>query len=107
MGTGYFLDSSMIERSRARSINQRAEERLPPTSETAVLDYRGRRHVVRLGNVSASGAMVIFAHVPNIGENVTLQLLDRGRIPAQVRWVGDGRIGLSFCGQHGEALEWR
>jgi len=47
-------------------------------------------------NLSASGAMVIFPHVPHIGEKLRLQLLDRGQIFAQVRWVKDGRIGLSF-----------
>jgi hypothetical protein len=34
--------------------------------------------------------------VPHIGEKLRLQLLDRGQIFAQVRWVKDGRIGLSF-----------
>lgn len=96
MASGYFLDGSMIERSAARKIDERFEERVTPASETAVMQYRGRRHVVRMGNISASGAMVAFALVPNIGEIVVLQLLDRGRVPAQVRWVRDGRIGLAF-----------
>lgn len=86
----------MVERSNARSINERAEARLPAASSTAVLEFRGRRHVVRLGNLSPSGAMVIFSHAPNIGERLTLQLLDRGLVTAQVRWVKDGKIGLSF-----------
>ena len=98
MAPGFFLDGSMIERSSARRIDERAEARVPPASETAVLDYRGRRHVVRMGNVSDGGAMVSFALVPNIGEEVVLQLLDRGRVAAQVRWVRDGRIGLAFSG---------
>ena len=67
-------------------------------SGTAVLEFRGRKHVVRLVNVSPGGAMVIFPHVPNIGERLPLQLLDRGAVSAQVRWVKDGRIGLSFPG---------
>jgi hypothetical protein len=41
--------------------------------------------------------MVIFPHVPHIGETLTLQLLDRGLISAKVMWVKDGRIGLSFA----------
>jgi hypothetical protein len=41
--------------------------------------------------------MVIFPHIPNIGERLPLQLLDRGLVSAQVRWVKDGRIGLSFA----------
>lgn len=41
--------------------------------------------------------MILFAHVPNMGEVLGLQLLDRGCVSAQVRWVKDGRIGLSFA----------
>jgi len=52
---------------------------------------------VRLVNVSSSGAMVIFPYVPHIGEQLSLQLLDHGQVPSQVRWVKDGRIGLSFA----------
>ena len=96
VASGYFLDGSMIERGTARSINERGETRQPSASSTAVLEFRGRRHVVRLGNVSPSGAMVIFSHTPNIGERLTLQLLDHGLVTAQVRWVKDGKIGLSF-----------
>jgi len=66
-------------------------------SNTAVLEFRGRKHVVQLVNISPSGAMVIFPHMPNIGERLPLQLLERGVVVAQVRWVRDGRIGLSFA----------
>ena len=58
---------------------------------------RQRKHVVRLVNISKSGAMVIFPHIPNIGECLPLQLLDQGLVTAQVRWVKDGRIGVSFA----------
>ena len=51
--------------------------------------------------------MVIFPHVPNIGERLKLQLLDRGQVTAQVRWVKDGRIGLSFTAPAGVAGRWR
>jgi PilZ domain len=97
VASSYFLDGSMIPRSEARSIDERTEVRHPSLSSTAVLDFRGRKHVVRLVNVSPSGAMVIFPHAPNIGERLLLQLLDRGGIWAQVRWVRDGRIGVSFA----------
>lgn len=96
MASGFFLDGAMIPRSEARHIDERAEPRHAAASSTAVLDFRGRKHVVRLINVSQSGAMVIFPSVPNIGERLTLQLLDRGIVTSQVRWVKDGRIGLSF-----------
>lgn len=97
MASGYFLDGGMIPRGETRSIDERGELRHSAVSNTAVLEFRGRRHVVRLVNVSPGGAMVIFPHVPNIGERLPLQLLDRGLVSAQVRWVKDGRIGLSFA----------
>ena len=98
MASTFFLDGSMIPRTATRSIDERAEMRHAAVSGTAVLEFRGRKHVIRLLNISPSGAMVIFPHVPNIGERLTLQLLDRGLVSAQVRWVKDGRIGLSFAG---------
>ena len=97
MASGFFLDGGMIPRSARRSIDERGEMRAPSASSTAVLEFRGRNHVVRLINVSGSGAMVIFPYVPHIGETLRLQLLDRGQVSAQVRWVKDGRVGLSFA----------
>ena len=96
MASSFFLDGAMIPRTAERTIDERAELRHAAVSSTAVLDFRGRKHVVRLVNISACGAMVIFPHVPNIGERLVLQLLDRGVVSAQVRWVKEGRIGLSF-----------
>jgi hypothetical protein len=97
VASGYFLDGSMIPRSEKRGIDERNEVRHPSLSSTAVLEFRGRKHVIRLVNVSSSGAMVVFPLTPNIGERLLLQLLDRGAVWAQVRWVKDGRIGLSFA----------
>ena len=101
MASSFLLDGSMIPRSGARSIDERGEPRCESASSTAVLEFRGRKHVVRLVNVSPSGAMVVFPHMPNIGERLPLQILDRGAVSAQVRWVRDGRIGLSFAAPRG------
>ncbi|HEX6742517.1 MAG TPA: PilZ domain-containing protein [Sphingomicrobium sp.] len=97
MASGFTLEGGMIPRSAKRSVDERLEERLPAASGTAALEFRGRNHVVRLVNLSESGAMVIFPYVPHIGEKLRLQLLDRGQVTAQVRWVRDGRVGLSFA----------
>jgi hypothetical protein len=86
----------MIPRTEQRAIDERSEARYASVSSTGVLEFRGRKHVVRLVNISSSGAMVIFPHVPNIGERLVLQLLDRGIVSSQVRWVKEGRIGVSF-----------
>ena len=96
MASSYSLDGSMIPRSESRTIDERDEARYPASSSTAVMQFRGRKHVVRLINVSKSGAMVIFPHTPNIGEKLPLQILDHGLLTAQVVWVKDGRLGLSF-----------
>ena len=76
-------------------------------SSTAVLEFRGRKHVVRLVNVSPSGAMVIFPHIPNIGERLPLQILDRGVV------IGTGALGQGrphrpvLRGPRGVARRWR
>ena len=45
--------------------------------------------------------MVIFPLVPHIGEQVSIQLVGQGQVSATVRWVRDGRIGVSFDNKHG------
>lgn len=92
----FSLDGSMIPRNVRRMFDERVEPRSNSESQTAVLEMRGRRHVVRLVNVSRSGAMLAFAMVPNIGEKVRLDMLGRSGVGAQILWVRDGRIGVNF-----------
>ncbi len=99
MAAKFSLHGAMIPRTVKRIVDERSEERSPAGSETAVIEFRGRKHVVRLVNSSPSGAMVIFSQVPHIGEQVSLQLLEQGQVSAKVRWVRDGRIGINFDGQ--------
>lgn len=96
MSGRFSLDGGMIPRSVKRVFDQRSEERISAESQTAVLEFRGRKHVVRLVNISPSGAMIIFPLTPNIGEEMSLQLLDRAAVRGRVMWVRDGRIGVSF-----------
>ena len=86
----------MIPRSVRRMFEERGEQRIETESQTGVLALRGKNHVVQLVNLSRSGAMVRFAADAHIGEIVTLQLLDRGTIDGQVRWLRDGRMGVGF-----------
>lgn len=81
-----------------RLLNGRAEERIDTESQTAVLNHRGHRHVVRVANISASGAMIVFSGDLAAGDELMLQLLDRGSVTGQARWVRDGRVGVSFNG---------
>jgi hypothetical protein len=92
----FHLDDGASRYGAAPMVERRAEERTPVTSGTAVLEFRGRRRLVRVVNVSDSGAMVIFPDAADVGERLSIQLLDRGVVSAQVRWVKDGRIGLTF-----------
>lgn len=79
-----------------RLLDERAEDRADPISQTAIMNHDGRRHVVRLVNLSASGAMIAFHGAMTEGDAVTLQLLDQAAVAAQVRWVRDGRVGINF-----------
>ena len=80
-----------------RLLDQRVERRDEGDSQTAILNYRGHRHVVRIANLSSSGAMIVFQGDLSEGDEVMLQLLDHGPVTAQVRWVRDGRVGISFA----------
>ena len=90
------MGGAAVPRRDPSAVERRSEVREPVSSGTAVLEFRGRRHLVRVVNVSDSGAMVIFPSIPDVGERLMLQLLDRGVVSSQVRWVKDGRIGLTF-----------
>ena len=78
-------------------FDERSEPREEAESQPAALELRGRKHMVRLVNLSPSGAMVICQALPHIGEQVALHLSDRGRVYGQVCWVRDGRIGVNFA----------
>ncbi|WP_260483196.1 PilZ domain-containing protein [Sphingomicrobium flavum] len=96
MAGKHTLEGGMIPRSVKRMFDERSEPREETDLKTAMLGYRGASHVVRLVNISQSGAMVIFDQMPHIGEKVTLQLLEQGEVAAVVRWVRGGSIGINF-----------
>lgn len=86
----------MIPRTVKRLLDQRQEPRLPVDDKSAVLTIGANDHLVELLNISAGGAMLGFSGGVHVGERVTLQLLDRGSVRGQVRWIRDGRIGVSI-----------
>ena len=96
MSSRFHLHGDMIPRAVKRVFDERAEERIDAGSSTAALSLRNRNYVVTLVNLSRSGAMIRFNGEAHIGESVSLQLLDRGAIAGQVRWLRDGRMGVSF-----------
>jgi len=96
MTSRFQLDGGMIPRSVKRMFDERAEDRLEAESQTAVLTIRGRNHIVSVVNLSRSGVMFRFSGEAHIGESVAVQMLDRGTISAQVRWLRDGQMGVYF-----------
>lgn len=97
MAAKFSLDGTMIPRTVKRMFDERGEGRVETESQTAVLTLRGRNHIVSVVNLSSSGVMVRFSGDAHIGESVSVQLLDRGTISAQVRWLRDGRMGVYFA----------
>lgn len=81
-----------------RLLDPRVEQREAADVQTALMNHRGVRHVVRVADMSASGAMIVFEGDLAEGDEVVLQLLDHGSVKGQVRWVRDGRVGLNFTG---------
>ena len=96
MSARFSLDGSMIPRQVKRLFDERAEPRLSPATSSAVLSFRGRDHVVSLVNLSRSGVMIRFSLMPHIGEKTAIQMMERGTVAAEVRWVKDGCVGLAF-----------
>ena len=95
MSATFKLDGKMIPRSVKRMFDERREPR-NAAHAAATMEHRGRRHDVAIANISRSGAMVIFASIPHIGDKVTLYVTGHGPLPGEVRWVRDGRVGVTF-----------
>ncbi len=88
-----------------RLLDQRAEQRQSGELQTAVLNHRGHRHVVRESDISESGVMIVAEGDFVEGDEVVLQLLDHGSVTGQVRWVRDGRVGVNFPDPAGQAKD--
>src|SRR4030095_16232086 len=97
MSSRFHLHGGMIPRTMKRMFDARAEERVEADSPSAGLHIRGRNHIVSIVNLSRSGVMLRYPGDAHIGESVSVQLLDRGTISAQVRWLRDGQMGIYFA----------
>lgn len=75
---------------------RREGRRATVPSQKAMLSLRGRDHAVSILDLSQSGAMITFGGHAYEGDPVTIQLLDHGLVAGQVRWIRDGRAGISF-----------
>ncbi len=95
MTAGLRLEGKMIARTVKRTFDERREPR-EDAGASALMEWRGAMLGVGVANISASGAMVICDQIPHIGEEMALHLPDLAPLPAAVRWVRDGRIGIHF-----------
>ena len=97
MSSGFSLDGKMIPRRVKRLFDQRDEAREDAHATPARMSWRDRTIIVRLLNLSSSGAMIAFDEVPHIGEKVMLAIAIDRHVEGQVCWVRDGHVGLYFA----------
>lgn len=90
------LAGDLIPRMQRRIIDQRSEPRYTDVVERAVIDFRGQHYVVPVVNISTRGAMIECEIIPRIGETVLIQFDNCTPVHGFVRWVRQGRLGLSF-----------
>lgn len=90
------LYGETAERDARRRADRRSEPRHENLVDCSTLFFRGACHVVRVGNISTRGAMIVSDLEPRIGESVIVRFEGCSPIYAAVRWVRGGRIGLSF-----------
>ena len=86
----------IIPRAQPRLVEHRTEPRHAEIVDRALIVFRGQDYIVPVVNISARGTMIECDIVPRIGESVLVQFENCCRIHAFVRWVRDGRVGLSF-----------
>ena len=65
---------------------------------TAQLHHAGRAMPVRLRNISEAGAMLEVSANIAPASRVELELVEGERVPGEVRWNDNGRLGLQFDG---------
>ena len=76
----------------------RRSERRSVRLEGYVVRASGISHVIELVDLNYGGCGITISTELHPGELLTLSVLGRGSIPAQVRWCSDGRAGLDFTG---------
>ena len=77
-----------------RVAAQRKDKRLRELASHATVWFGGKRSLVPVVNVSASGLTIESALAPKAGEAVTIAVEGREPIEGIVRWVRKGRVGI-------------
>lgn len=96
------IDENLLKRVPLRSlfkpeIEQRAEPRYDGAGLRATLFLRaGGSYAARVGNISASGAMLKVSARPLVDDPVVVVFEGCTPVHATVRWAKDGCVGLQF-----------
>jgi hypothetical protein len=79
-----------------RPSERRADERLSAMLRVGKLtDSAGNEQLIKVKNLSAGGIMAIVTKIPQVGEQVSIELSSQ-RIPASVVWTRADAAGLKF-----------
>jgi hypothetical protein len=92
------FDSTTVSLSTAvpRPAERRSDERTSGTLRVAKLtSASGAQQLMRVKNLSAGGLMGIVPNVPEVGEQVDVELSSE-KIPATVVWIRENMAGLKF-----------
>lgn len=98
------LTGVIVPRVERRTTDQRREERYRGIVDRATLTFRRKTVLVKVVNISEGGLMVETTILPHIGECIEVEFDGFDPLPATVRWVRDGRIGLDV-GEGGISLD--
>ena len=93
------LGAVAIQRSSARSVHQRNEDRHVLEGSMAKAIIAGQEHEVKLLNLSSNGVMIAFDGNLDIGQTVRIAVEECAPITTAVRWLRRGRVGLEFIAE--------
>ena len=79
-----------------RPVERRLDERLSAMLRLGKLtDASGNQQLIKVKNMSAGGIMAIVTKLPQVGDQVAIELSSQ-RIPATVVWTRDDMAGFKF-----------
>ena len=79
-----------------RPVERRADERMSALLRVAKLtNSSGAQQLMKVKNLSAGGLMGIVPNIPEVGEQVEIELSSQ-KIPASVVWIRQNMAGLKF-----------
>ena len=91
------FDSTMVSLSTAvpRPAERRSDERVTAMLRVGKLCRGQGEQLIKIKNLSAGGLMALVSQVPEVGEQLDVELSSQ-KIPATVVWTRDDMVGLKF-----------